>query len=111
MWASSAATEIMKTPRSKSIETSTRSRRTLIGHSRSGALYAPIGSNRRTGSSSVACFRQQIGPGVGAVEGLGEPVGRLLLLLAQLFRHLDLEPVADVALAAPLCLRCALAAQ
>src|SRR3954453_3340697 len=99
----------MKTPWSESIETSIRSRRTLIAYRRSGALYAPAGSKRRTGSSSAPRFREEVRSGVGAVEGLGQFLRRLLLLGGQLLRHLDLEPVADVSLAAPLGLWGALA--
>src|SRR4249919_979186 len=101
MWASSAAIEIMKTPRSASTEMSILSRRTLLTahHPPSGALYVGIGRKRRTGSSSGTCLAQQLGPRVGAVEGLGQRLGRLLLLLGQLLGHLDLEPVADVAVA------------
>src|SRR5436190_9768046 len=106
MWASSAAMEIMKTPWSESIETSMRSRRTLTAHHpRSGALYVGIERKRRTGSSSAARFRQQLGSRVGAVERLGQRLGGLLLRLGQLLGHLDLEPVADISLAATAGLR------
>src|SRR6185295_17451041 len=65
----------------------------------------------RAARSSAPRVGQQLGARVGAVEGLRQLRGRLLLLLGQLLGHLDLEPVADVALAAALCLWRALAAE
>src|SRR3954464_4535574 len=100
MWASSAATEIMNTPWSESIETSIRSRRALITHPRSGALYARAGSKRRTGSSSGSRLGQEVGARITSVEGLRQLVGPLLLLLRQALWLIDLEPVADVPVAA-----------
>src|SRR6266487_245704 len=110
MWASSAATEIMKTPWSESIETSIRSRRTALTGAPAHPTFAPLwwGKSRLRSSRRLS---QQIGAGIGAVEGLGEPLRRLFLLLGQLLRHRDLQPVADVAATAAPGLRRPLAAQ
>src|SRR4051812_45221822 len=91
--ASSAATEIMKTPRSSS---SSRLRADdegcplLRGPRPAIVIPFPLcaGPSRRT---------EQRGAGVLPVEGLPEPLDRLTLLLREVLRDVDLDPVVDVA--------------
>src|SRR6187551_2169964 len=109
MWASSAATEIMKTPRSSSTEISTRSRRAL-----KVAPPYPTLTPLERGKCRLRSPRgppQEVGAGVGAVQRFGQLLGCLLLLLGQLRRHVDLEPVANIAAAIAAWLRRALTAQ
>ena len=51
----------------------------------------------RASMHSAPALRSSSATRVGAVECLGQLLGRLALLLGQLLGHLDLEPVADVA--------------
>src|SRR3954469_14831744 len=89
--ASSAATEIMKTPRFVSSVVVVRTRRVrweLL------SSRAAIGSNLRAPGGRVA---QQLLARVVVVHVLGEVLQGSLLVTAQLARNLDLEAVVDVA--------------
>src|SRR3954453_4772578 len=112
----------MKTPRSESIETSILSCRTrrpapspIPGRAAlTGALRQPIWTSSEHGGPPPRSSRglsQEVAPGVGAIERLGQFLGSFLLLGGQHLRHLDLEPVANVAATVALGLRRPLAAQ
>ena len=97
--ASSAATEIMKTPRSASKLVATLVVRRCAISPRS--TFAPVAdASRSSRSRGLRSF----------IVSANSP-SALLLLVGEVARHLDLEPVADVAAAAAARLRRALAAQ
>src|SRR5262245_9219612 len=99
MSASSAATEIMKTPRVSSIAVSMlcRTRRMAIN------VRASLASQKTRYARSLAPrsprLPQQLGAGIRPVHRLGEGVDRRQLLVGEALRDVDLQPVADVRVA------------
>src|SRR3954454_22634 len=105
--ASSAATEIMKTPRSWSIRRAPSSfglRGPRRGLRSAIARHSPL----RPGPSGLA---EEPGAGVLAVEGLSQLLDGLALLVGELRRDVDADPVIDVAAARALGVRWPLAAE
>src|SRR5215208_4495197 len=98
--ASSAATEIMNTPRSWSTRAVTRVRRTApISSGSAGSSEGPLPP--RLAQDPLARV---------AVHHLRELVDRAALLVGEVARHVDHEPVAQIALAVAARHRRALAA-
>ena len=90
--ASSAATEIMNTPRRRSIAAASRfgPRPPASARARSSAALPTV--DDRADASRSSCSR-----GSWSLIALAKRVERLALLAGELLRHLDLEPVEDVA--------------
>ena len=100
--ASSAATEIMKTPRCSSMRASVLTREARLGLVSRSLISRSLSSlaRTRTARGPAAGLVQQLAPGVLAVERLGQLLDGLPLLVAELARDLELHPVVDVAAAA-----------
>src|SRR3712207_3173275 len=106
MSASSAATEIMKTPRSESIRASILVVRLVPLRSSCAAISPPSDPPGRGGRVAQKALAR-----VGSVQRVGESVDGAALVLVEVLRHVDRHAVADVAAVSPSRPRRSLAAQ